>query len=316
MTEPTAPEDEAAPTCYRHPDRETYVRCTRCDRPICPDCMNTAAVGFQCPECVREGNKSVRQARTVFGGRVGADANVTKVLIGLNVIAFVAQLASKKFTDDFMMQSLRVVFDGQYYRMLTSAFLHDDRFFLHIAFNMYALLLVGSQIERLLGATRYVVLYLVAALGGSVATLLFMAPVSLNREGELVIAASLGASGAIFGLFGAFFVLLRRLKADTSQVLLLIGINLAIGFAAGGYINNYAHLGGLVAGGAVAYAMANAPAGSRRSLFQYGGAVLVTVALLVATAWRAADWKADGYETVVINSVSDEAASAAVVPSL
>lgn len=312
MTEPEAA--EAAPTCYRHPDRETYVRCTRCDRPICPDCMNTAAVGFQCPDCVREGNKSIRQPRTVFGGRVGSDANVTKVLIGLNVVAFVAQLASKQFTNDFMMQSLSVVFESEYYRMLTSAFLHDDRFFLHIGFNMYALLLVGSQIERLLGAARYVVLYLVAALGGSVATLLFMAPVTLHR-GELTLTASLGASGAVFGLFGAFFVLLRKLKADTSQVLLLIGINLAIGFAAGGYINNYAHVGGLVTGAAVAYAMANAPSGRWRTALQYGGAALVTVALVVATAARAADWKATGYEQVVINSINDAEASAAEVPS-
>lgn len=296
---------EDAPTCYRHPDRETYVRCTRCDRPICPDCMHAASVGFQCPECVREGNKSIRQARTVFGGRVGADANVTKVLIGLNVILFVGQLASAAFTDRFQMESLEVAFRGDFHRMLTSAFLHDPRMLLHILFNMYALLAVGSQIERLLGATRYLVLYVVAAFGGSVATLWFINPLT----------ASLGASGAVFGLFGAFFVLLRKLRADTSQVLFLIGINLVFGFALGGYINNWAHIGGLVTGGAVAFAFAHAPAGRNRTLLQYTGAVLVTVLLLVATAARVADWRAQGEDVVELKARIDRATSAAGAPS-
>ncbi|HEX8001507.1 MAG TPA: rhomboid family intramembrane serine protease [Mycobacteriales bacterium] len=303
MTERT--DTEATPTCYRHPGRETYVRCTRCDRPICPDCMHTAAVGFQCPECVREGHKSVRQARTVFGGRVGADANVTKVLIALNVIAFVAQLSNDKVTNDYVMQPLAVAFGGQWYRMLTSAFLHDTGFLLHIAFNMYALLLVGSQIERLLGTSRYLVLYVVAAFGGSVATMYFVNPTTF----------SLGASGAVFGLFGAFFVLLRKLRADTSQVLTLIGINLAIGFAAGGYINNAAHIGGLVSGGVVAFAYAHAPEGPRRTLLQYTGAALVAVALLVATAARVADWRGQGYDVVRLKAEISDAAVAAEVPS-
>jgi membrane associated rhomboid family serine protease len=251
-------DEEAAPVCYRHQDRETYVRCTRCDRPICPDCMRTASVGFQCPECVKEGNKSVREARTTFGGRVGTDARVTKVLVGLCVTAFVAQLASRRFTEDFAMWGYGLMADGEYYRLITSAFLHDDRFFLHIMFNMYALLAFGSQVERLLGGARFLVLYLVAALGGSVATLLFLSPVT----------PSIGASGAVFGLFGAYFVLAHRLQADTSQILLLIGINLAIGFAAGGYINNYAHVGGLVTGAAVAFVYTRAPRGSSQARIQ------------------------------------------------
>ena len=261
-------ETEAAPTCYRHPGRETYVRCTRCDRPICPDCMNTASVGFQCPDCVREGNKSIRQARTVFGGRVGADANATKVLIGLNVICFVAQLASGMFTVDYAMHGILVA-RGEYHRMITSAFLHDPDFLLHIGFNMYALLAFGSQVERLLGAARYVVLYLVAALGGSVATLFFV-----NAW-----IPSIGASGAVFGLFGAYFVLARTLRADTSQILLLIGINLAIGFAAGGYINNWAHIGGLVVGAAVAFVYTQVPRGKSQAAAQFGGAAVVAAVL-------------------------------------
>lgn len=307
MTETDGPATvEAAPTCYRHPDRETYVRCTRCDRPICPDCMNTAAVGFQCPECVREGNKSIRQARTVFGGRVGTDANVTKVLIALNVVMFVAQLANRDVTRDLLMLPFAVAFGGEWYRTLTSAFLHDTGFLLHIGFNMYALLAFGSQLERLLGGVRYIVLYLVAALGGSVATYLFMNPLG----------GSLGASGAVFGLFGAAFVLGRKLRTDTSQIVFLIAINLAIGFAARGYINNYAHVGGLVTGAAVAFAYAHAPRGPRQAWMQLGGAALIAVALLTAMAWRTADLKGQGPEAVIEESVrNDSAASAAEVPS-
>lgn len=288
----TAP--EASPTCYRHPDRETYVRCTRCDRPICPDCMTAASVGFQCPECVREGNKSIRQARTVFGGRVGAEAYVTKALIGINVVLFVAQLASSKVTGDYAMSTYAVAFEDQYYRMITSAFLHSPTFLLHVAFNMYALYAFGSHVERLLGGARYLTLYVVAAFGGSLASLMFIPSFEFDAvRNEWELTTSLGASGAVFGLFGAFFVFARKLRADSSQVLLMIGINLAIGFAVPG-INNYAHIGGLVAGAAVAAAFAYAPKGRLRAVYQYAGALLVLVALVVATAARIADLKTQG----------------------
>src|SRR3569833_781544 len=97
---PQAPQAPQVPTCYRHPGRETYVSCTRCERPICPDCMRDAAVGHQCPECVREGNRTVREACLVFGGRVAARPVVTYVLIAINIVAYVAELASPKFVDD------------------------------------------------------------------------------------------------------------------------------------------------------------------------------------------------------------------------
>ena len=276
MTQETT---EAAPVCYRHQDRETYVRCTRCDRPICPDCMSTAAVGFQCPECVREGNRTVRQARTAFGGRVGADANVTKILIGINVLAFVVQLAGTQFTIDYAMHGMLVAANSEYHRMITSAFLHDPNFLLHIGFNMYALLAFGSQVERLVGAARYLVLYLVAALGGSVATLLFVSPW----------VPSIGASGAVFGLFGAYFVMARKLRADTSQLVVLIVINLAIGFAGRGYINNWAHIGGLVTGAAIAFVYTRTPRGPRQALAQFAGAGVIAALLAGAAVVRADD---------------------------
>jgi membrane associated rhomboid family serine protease len=275
-------EVDAPPTCYRHPDRETYVRCTRCDRPICPDCMTPASVGFQCPECVKEGQKSVRQARTVFGGRVATDGTVTKVLIGLCVVAFVGQLANDNITFDYGMSPVEVAY-GDWWRLITSAFLHEPTFLLHIGFNMYALFAFGSQVERLLGRTRYLVLYLVAALGGSVATYWLGAPSQL----------SIGASGAVFGLFGAYFVLARKLRADTSQIMLLIGLNLAIGFGLHKYINNWAHLGGLATGALIAWIYTQAPRGPRRALLQYAGAALVALVLLAGVLVRTPAIKRD-----------------------
>jgi membrane associated rhomboid family serine protease len=278
MTEPTAETsaNDAPPVCYRHTDRETYVRCTRCDRPICPDCMREAAVGFQCPECVREGAKSIRQAHSVFGGRVGSDANITKALIALNVIAFVAELANAKVIDDYGMLGAAVAKNHEYYRLITSAFLHDRSFLLHIAFNMYALLAFGTQVERLLGGARYAALYVVSALGSSVLTYWFLSPLTF----------SLGASGAVFGLFGAYFVMARKLRADTSQLVVLIGINLAIGFAAHGYINNYAHVGGLATGALVAWLYTLVPRGRWHAALQYAAAAAVALLLIVALAAR------------------------------
>ena len=297
---------EAAPTCYRHADRETYVRCTRCDRPICPDCMNTAAVGFQCPECVREGNKTVRQARTTFGGRVGEDANVTKALIGICVVAFVVQLASTKFTIDYAANGIAIA-NGDYHRLVTSAFLHSPDFLLHIGFNMYALLAFGSQVERLLGGVRFLLLYLVSALGGSVMSLAFSSPYDF----------ALGASGAVFGLFGAYFVMARKLRGDTSQIVVLIVINLAIGFAAGGYIDNWAHIGGLVTGAAIAVVYTQVPRGKNQSLIQFGGVALVTVALVVAANVRAADLRQNPppIPANLLSSASATVTSSTPVPS-
>ncbi|SEG75672.1 Membrane associated serine protease, rhomboid family [Thermomonospora echinospora] len=283
---PGAPTE--APTCYRHPDRETYVRCTRCDRYICPDCMRDAAVGHQCVECVREGNRTVRQPRTVFGGQVSATPVITYTLIALNVLAYVAQISRPRLVGEFMMVGVFTdrfgfvhpggVADGEWYRLITAAFLHsppDGGSFgiTHILFNMWALWVIGPQLERVLGHWRFITLYLLSALGGSV--LLYL----VDPAG-----AAVGASGAIFGLFGAFFVIAKRMNAPAGGIVFLLVLNLVITFTVPG-ISWEGHVGGLLVGGALAAAYAYVPAareqdGRRTVLHAAAGAAMLV--LLVA----------------------------------
>jgi len=208
------------PVCYRHPDRETYIRCGRCDRPICPDCMTSAAVGFQCPECVREGAKSVRPVRTRLGAKVPTKPYVTYALLGLIVVGFGLQylIGFDQVVGDYSMWPVGIALQDQYYRLLTSMFLHGS--LLHIGFNMLVLWSLGPSFENLLGHVRFALLYVIAGIGGSVASFWFTDP--------RVVA--LGASGAIFGLFGAWVVIGRRLNIPVQQILGLIAINVVIGF--------------------------------------------------------------------------------------
>ena len=261
------------PVCYRHPDRETYIRCTRCERPICPDCMTSAAVGFQCPECVAEGRATTPDVVSVLGTKPAERPLVTMILIGLNVLAYVVQITSgtdalsglDKIAAQYGMWPAGIALDDQYYRLVTAMFLHGS--FLHIGFNMLVLWTLGPQLERILGHLRYTVLYLVAGLGGSVASFWFSSPGIVG----------VGASGAIFGLMGAYVVVGKKLRADIGQVLGLIAINVVIGFVAGG-IDWRAHLGGLATGAAVAAVFAFLP---RKPVAQ----VLVVVAIVALLVW-------------------------------
>lgn len=286
--EGSAPDTSSAEpaTCYRHPDREAYVRCVRCERRICPDCMIPASVGFQCPECVKSGNKEVRTARTIFGGRVTDDPGwVSKALIAVNVVAYVAQQVSDEFTRRFydigavppppFGDPVVGVAAGEYYRLLTSAFLHGG--IVHLLLNMYALYLFGPQLEAALGRLRFIVLYVVSALGGSALSYAFASPVQ----------PSLGASGAVFGLLGAYLVINRRLGRDNTPVLMLLAINLAYGFLVPN-IDWRAHLGGLVTGALVAAAIAYAPA-KRRGLVQAAGIAVVLLVVVGIVVWRTVD---------------------------
>ncbi len=274
-----APAD-APPVCYRHPDRETYVRCTRCERPICPDDMRSASVGFQCPECVARGAATVRAPRTSLGGRVTGDTSrVSLTIVGINVAVYVLGLLVGERTLQLDYGNIAGqpgvfgVADGQYYRLLTAAFLHAGVF--HILMNMFALAQLGPVLESALGRVRFLALYLLSALGGSVLSYLLSPQLTLG----------VGASGAIFGLFGAYYVVVRRLGGETRSIVTLLVINLVITFSVP-IIDWRAHLGGLVTGAAVAAALAYAPRGPRRTQLQALACAGVAVLLVAAVVAR------------------------------
>lgn len=262
-----------APRCYRHPDRETWVSCTRCERPICPECLRPAAVGFQCPDCVKQGNATVRRASAPYGGRIVARPGVVSLILGLlSVVAFVVTVATapggltgntgSKLFDELELVPIRVAVDGEYWRLLGSAFLHIG--LLHLAGNMLALAIVGPALERVFGWWRFLAIYLVAALGGSVAVYLFGSPFG----------AVAGASGAIYGLFAATLIVVRKLGLDARFMVVAVALNFAVSFAPG--ISLLGHLGGFVSGGLLTLAMVYAPKASRTSL------QILAIGLLVA----------------------------------
>lgn len=286
-------EDQAV-CCYRHPQRETGISCVRCERPICPECMISASVGFQCPECVRGGGQgssggpvpaghAVRDARprTIAGGALTDDPRLlTKILIGVNLaVWFMALAVGDRFINaldlvgrvyDPGSTSLVGVAEGQWYRLLTAVFLHQQP--IHIAFNMLSLWWLGGPLEAALGRARYLTLYLLAGLGGSALSYLLAAQ---NQP-------SLGASGAIFGLLGATAVLMRRLRYDMRPVIALLVLNLFFTFTWSN-ISWQAHVGGLVVGTVVAYGMVHAPR-EKRALIQQGTCVLALL-VIVAMVW-------------------------------
>nr|MBA2559196.1 rhomboid family intramembrane serine protease [Propionibacteriales bacterium] len=257
---------DTIPHCYRHPDRETYISCQRCGRPICPDCMTQASVGFQCPECVRAWAAQAPRARTAFGGRFNDGSSiVTMVLIAINVVFFVIAnatggqrgqfvLTMALIPDaDFPRQGIEGVAEGSYWQLITSTFLHVQ--LLHIAMNMIGLWIFGTFLESQLGRWRYLSLYLLTGLAGSVSIYLLGRPVSF----------SLGASGSVFGLFGAALLVLLKQHRDVTQLLVLLAINLAITFTVPD-ISWQAHLGGLVAGLLLGAGLAYAPRRQRTTV--------------------------------------------------
>jgi membrane associated rhomboid family serine protease len=262
------------PTCYRHPDRETYITCSRCGRPICPDCMRDAAVGFQCPDCVADAARAVRQPRTISGGRLHRDpVLVTKVLVALNVVLYGLQQIWPDLTTRGALIGFPLAVGGEWYRLVSSAFLHVS--LTHLLFNMLALWFVGAAIEPRLGRARYLTVYLVSALAGSV----------LSYAVDPINAISVGASGAVFGLFGALAILALRLRFDVRGVLAIIAINVVIGFVPGLNINWRAHLGGLIAGTLLTAAMVYAPQ-AYRVLVSVVATVLIVGLCVGVTVWR------------------------------
>jgi membrane associated rhomboid family serine protease len=230
-----------AQACYRHPNRETGVSCSNCGRPICPECMTPTPVGMRCPECARQ---KTRVTRGVGEASLASHAPATFALIAINVAAFFAEIATGGGGFETLSSTLLPEFglfgpsvaEGEWYRLFTSAFLHAGLW--HIAGNMLLLYFLGRILEPGIGTPRFVAIYLVSLFAGSLGALL-VSPDSL----------SFGASGAVFGVLAATFVIARGRGVDAlaSAVGIVLLLNLAISFGVRG-ISIGAHLGGLVAG--------------------------------------------------------------------
>ncbi len=268
-----APHQAQTHVCVRHPDRPTGLRCTRCDRPACPQCLREAPVGMQCVDCVSAGARATPRARV----RRSSTPVVVPTLIAINVVVFVLTAINAGSVTDNASGSIFAatalapiqVAGGGWWRLVTSGFLHIGP--LHLLFNMIALWFIGRDIELVLGRLRFSVLYGVSLLGGSAAVMLFGSPTG----------AVAGASGAIFGLMGALIVLLRRLQLPMTSALVIIGLNVVFSLTFPG-ISLLGHLGGLVVGAVVAAGMVHGPARSRPAAgFAVAGAVVVVLVLAI-----------------------------------
>jgi membrane associated rhomboid family serine protease len=281
---PPAPTVEV---CYRHPSEQTRVHCTRCGRPICPDCMIPAPVGFQCPECVDQAKREFRQGpgRPLRGG-----VSPTKVLLAAILAMYAVEVIvggpgslldgpnGRALFDLGAMQPIAIA-NGQYWRLFTSMFLHAG--ILHVGFNAYALFLIGGMIEATYGRWKMVLIYFVTG---------FLAGAASYAFGP-VTGLAVGASGAIFGIFGAFVAYNFRRRhlplasANLRWALMLIALNafLALGFSA---IDWRAHLGGLVAGFVAGFVAEGwGPAGQRRIIQVLGFGALIAVGIALVL-WR------------------------------
>jgi membrane associated rhomboid family serine protease len=256
----TSVPETSSNVCYRHPDRQSYILCQRCGKTVCPECSVQAAVGVHCVDCAREARAGgqytrrpalVRAARSM--SRSSGNPIVTYAIIAVTVFVFVLQLvpalgvtSALQFAGAYVQPDAGYAVGLQPWRLLTYALVHtpfsitSPFSILHILFNMYSLYIFGRILEPMVGHLRFLALYLIAAIGGAIAVDL------LNDPGAGVI----GASGAIFGLMAAFFIIARRLGGNTSQLVVLVVLNLAIGFLVPG-ISWQAHIGGLVAGALV-----------------------------------------------------------------
>lgn len=271
------------PVCVRHPDRPTRLRCTRCDRPACPDCLRDASVGMQCVDCVNEGARSVRRPRTLAGAEISNGRPIiTQVMIALNVLAYVVTVVQSGspmnnsraglFTATSMIPELTA--NGEWWRILTSGFMHFG--LIHLALNMAALFVVGPVIEQELGKLRYSAVYFLSLLGGSAAAFYF----------GTVCQQLAGASGAVFGLMGALLIVFKRQKRDISTIVVIVGINLVSNLFTNASL--LGHLGGFVIGGLLTLAMVKAPQ-KNRNAYQIGAVVAAVLLLGVMFALRASE---------------------------
>ncbi|WP_219923893.1 rhomboid family intramembrane serine protease [Nocardioides campestrisoli] len=306
MSEP-AQSGVGVPTCYRHPDRETWIRCQRCERPICPDCMRDAAVGFQCPECVAEGARTTRAGQATYGGRRSHDPRQTTIaLIAINLAVWVGVLLtgarSSWLADRLMLLPqgrcetgggyypgvdqascatipdttwVDGLADGSWWMAVTHGFVHVDVW--HIALNCLGLWVLGPPVEAALGRVRFLAVYLLSTLTAG-ATIFWLADPG---------GSTLGASGGVFGLMGALAVLALKVGGDLRGLLWLLGINLVFTVTFPG-ISWQGHLGGLLGGALGAAMIVWSPRGKHRGWWQAAGFAATAVLLAVAFATRAA----------------------------
>jgi membrane associated rhomboid family serine protease len=253
----------AANFCYRHPGRQSFILCQRCGRTICPECQTQAAVGVICPECMREQRQNAPRtksaARTRLSRLSGPDQPVvTYSIIALTVVVFLLQLIPGLSVTDRLLYAGVYSYPGSFepWRMITSVFVHSTGFIFHVLLNMYTLWIFGQILERMLGRGRFLTLYLLSGLAGSLGVLFLADPR----------VAVVGASGAIFGLMGAFLVIQRKLGGNATQLLILLGINLVIGFLPGLNVAWQAHVGGLIGGAVIGLIYVQTRQRSKRTL--------------------------------------------------
>jgi len=267
---PHEPGAATEPVCYRHPDRVTYLSCSECGKPICPDCSHDSVVGQKCADCAAHmGRGQVVTARQLQNQRTPV---VTSIIVAA-IVAFLAQRSQAGIDFDFGMFN-PLVRQGEWWRAITSAFLHVS--FLHIGFNMYALYLFGPPLERRVGSAAFSGLYLASALAGSGAFLFFGSDRAL----------AMGASGAIFGLFGAVLMATWPVRhtalggAQFRQLLVLLGINLALPLFLPS-IAWQAHVGGMLAGILIVAIWQRIPQGPQKKIQQTAAAYAVAAVSLL-----------------------------------
>lgn len=242
MTASNAEQAGSAPTCPRHPGTVAYVRCQRCERPTCPQCQRPAAVGILCVDCVQAAQANHRPLKSRLGFKAAAGPpRVVYTLIALNVAFYLVGMVDPgQWRADWGMVPFLAMEEP--WRLVTSAFVHAGLF--HIGMNMFVLWQIGSQLEPVLGRVRFVVIYLLSAIGGSVAVYFLSPEVSLT----------VGASGAVFGVIAAYLIVLRKLRLPYQQFALFVGVLLVLGFVIP-VISWQGHLGGAVVGALVMLVM-------------------------------------------------------------
>jgi membrane associated rhomboid family serine protease len=224
--------------CYNHRETPTRLRCSRCDRPICGRCAIPASVGQHCPECVAEARRTAPKVKSA----VVATAPVVVTILVVNVVVWFGQRLEPDLTRRFATVPVCVA-DGQWWRLITAMFLHAPNAIWHIAFNSIALYLFGPNVEQAFGSVRFAVMYLISGFVGSA----FSYALGPGTSG-------VGASGAIFGILGVLLVYAynRRTSAVMGSylrnILMLLALNLFLGFVYSEFIDNYAHIGGLLGG--------------------------------------------------------------------